>query len=81
MARGNGGNGKGGTEVKGSALYEVLKGIDFEKRELLPAQNRIVKSTGVEPFAHHLDGFAHVDNGRYLDGLGQGGALDDDSGP
>ena len=35
MARGNGGNGKGGTEVKGSALYEVLKGIDFEKRELL----------------------------------------------
>jgi NADH-quinone oxidoreductase subunit E len=35
MARDNGGNGKGGTEVKGSALYEVLKGIDFEKRELL----------------------------------------------
>ena len=35
MASGNGGNGKGGTEVKGSALYEVLKGIDFEKRELL----------------------------------------------
>ena len=35
MAGHNGGNGKGGTEVKGSALYEVLKGIDFEKRELL----------------------------------------------
>jgi NADH-quinone oxidoreductase subunit E len=35
MASGNGGNGKGRTEVKGSALYEVLKGIDFEKRELL----------------------------------------------
>lgn len=34
MAR-NGGNGKGRTEPKGSALYEVLKGIDFEKRELL----------------------------------------------
>ena len=31
----NGGNGKGRTEPKGSALYEVLKGIDFEKRELL----------------------------------------------
>jgi NADH-quinone oxidoreductase subunit E len=35
MARSNGGNGKHGTEPKGSALYEVLKGIDFEKRELL----------------------------------------------
>jgi len=35
MARSDGGNGKGRTEPKGSALYEVLKGIDFEKRELL----------------------------------------------
>jgi NADH-quinone oxidoreductase subunit E len=35
MARGTGGNGRQGTEPKGSALYEVLKGIDFEKRELL----------------------------------------------
>jgi len=35
MARSNGGNGKGRTEPKGSALFEVLKGIDFEKRELL----------------------------------------------
>ena len=35
MARDNGGNGKHGAEPKGSALYEVLKGIDFEKRELL----------------------------------------------
>ena len=35
MAKSNGGNGKHGTEPKGSALYEVLKGIDFEKRELL----------------------------------------------
>jgi NADH-quinone oxidoreductase subunit E len=34
---GNGGNGKGpqGVEPKGSALYEVLKGIDFERRELV----------------------------------------------
>jgi NADH-quinone oxidoreductase subunit E len=35
MARSDGGNGKGRTEPKGSALFEVLKGIDFEKRELL----------------------------------------------
>lgn len=35
MARSDGGNGKGRTEPKGSALYEVLKGIDFEKRELV----------------------------------------------
>jgi NADH-quinone oxidoreductase subunit E len=35
MTRSDGGNGKHGTEPKGSALYEVLKGIDFEKRELL----------------------------------------------
>lgn len=35
MARSNGRDGKGRTEPKGSALYEVLKGIDFEKRELL----------------------------------------------
>ncbi len=35
MARSDGGNGKGRAEPKGSALYEVLKGIDFEKRELL----------------------------------------------
>lgn len=34
---GNGGNGKGphGAEPKGSALYEVLKGIDFERRQLV----------------------------------------------
>ncbi len=32
MARGDG---KTTTEPRGSALYEVLKGIDFEKRELL----------------------------------------------
>jgi NADH-quinone oxidoreductase subunit E len=35
MTRSNGGNGKHAAEPKGSALYEVLKGIDFEKRELL----------------------------------------------
>lgn len=35
MARSNGGNGKVRTEPKGSALFEVLKGIDFEKRELM----------------------------------------------
>jgi NADH-quinone oxidoreductase subunit E len=39
MARrnGNNGNGKGAgvAEPKGSALYEVLKGIDFERRELM----------------------------------------------
>jgi len=34
MARSNGGNGKGRTEPKGSALFEVLKGIDFEKADL-----------------------------------------------
>jgi len=35
MARSDGGNGRGRTEPKSSALYEVLRGIDFEKRELL----------------------------------------------
>jgi NADH-quinone oxidoreductase subunit E len=40
----NGGNGKGTAEARGSALYEVLKGIDFERRELVD------KSKGVGLF-------------------------------
>ncbi len=32
MADGNGGNGK---QPKGSAMYEVLKGVDFERRQLV----------------------------------------------
>ena len=45
MTRRNGDNGGGGTaELKGSALYEVLKGIDFERRELVD------KSRGVGLF-------------------------------
>jgi len=46
MARRNGDNGNGGgtAELKGSALYEVLKGIDFERRELVD------KSRGVGLF-------------------------------
>jgi NADH-quinone oxidoreductase subunit E len=35
MTKEPGGNGRHAAEPKGSALYEVLKGIDFEKRELL----------------------------------------------
>jgi NADH:ubiquinone oxidoreductase subunit E len=41
---GRGGNGKPQTEPRGSALYEVLKGIDFERRELVD------KSKGVGLF-------------------------------
>lgn len=41
---GRGGNGKQGTEPKGSALYEVIKGIDFERRQL------VAKSKGVGHF-------------------------------
>ena len=44
MVRGNGHDGRLGTEPQGSALYEVLKGIDFERRELVD------KSKGVGLF-------------------------------
>jgi NADH-quinone oxidoreductase subunit E len=46
MTTGIGGNGKGADTAKaaGSALYEVLKGIDFERREL------VVKGKGVGLF-------------------------------
>ena len=44
MARRNGNNGNETAEPKGSALYEVLKGIDFERRELVD------KSRGVGLF-------------------------------
>jgi len=44
MPRDNARNGKIGSEPKGSALYEVLKGVDFERREL------VAKSKGVGLF-------------------------------
>jgi ferredoxin len=44
MARRNGNNGNETAEPNGSALYEVLKGIDFERRELVD------KSRGVGLF-------------------------------
>jgi NADH-quinone oxidoreductase subunit E len=44
MPRSNGRNGKLATEPTGSALYEVLKGIDFERRQLVD------KSRGVGLF-------------------------------
>jgi NADH-quinone oxidoreductase subunit E len=44
MPRSNGRNGKLASEPRGSALYEVLKGIDFERRELVD------KSRGVGLF-------------------------------
>jgi NADH-quinone oxidoreductase subunit E len=52
MATGNGGNGKREAEPKGSALYEVLKGIDFEKRELL----RKAKGVGLFDLVKEKDG-------------------------
>jgi NADH:ubiquinone oxidoreductase subunit E len=35
MTRNNSGDGRRGTQARGSALYEVLKGVDFERRELV----------------------------------------------
>ena len=50
MPRQNGRD-KRGTEPKGSALYEVLKGIDFEKRELMAKP----KGEGLFDLVKHKD--------------------------
>ncbi len=41
MATKSNGNGKVKVEPKGSALYEVLKGIDFERRELIGKRHAV----------------------------------------
>lgn len=41
MATRSNGNGKVKVEPKGSALYEVLKGIDFERRELVGKRHAV----------------------------------------
>ena len=51
MPRRNG-NGKRAAEPKGSALYEVLKGIDFERRELVEKK----KGTGLFDLVTEPDG-------------------------
>jgi NADH-quinone oxidoreductase subunit E len=54
MTNDNGGNGKGSraAEPKGSALYEVLKGIDFERRQLIGKKDR----TGLFDLVKDKDG-------------------------
>ena len=49
MANDNGGNGK---EPKGSAMYEVLKGIDFERRQLVGKS----KGAGLLELVHEKNG-------------------------
>jgi NADH-quinone oxidoreductase subunit E len=56
MARRNGhddnGKGAGVAELKGSALYEVLKGIDFERRELVDK----TRGVGLFDLVHDKEG-------------------------